>query len=190
MRSWTQLELAWELDRAGVKVPLIAQRVGKHRATVYRWLKGRRSVGLREFVGEYKDAKKRPRRRKVHPYIERRILSIRQEHRGCCGEKIVHWLDKEGIHLSRSTVYRVLNRHLRLRRKGRRNRLRGPVPRAKAPREVIQMGERPHRGPWRALRLHRDRHVYPRGSGGTTSGLNRSGWTPGAGASHVLFRVL
>ena len=43
-----------------------------------------------------------------------------------------YMLDKEGIHLSRSTVYRVLNRHLRLRPKGRRNRLRGPVPRAKA----------------------------------------------------------
>ena len=139
MRSWTQLELAWELDRAGVKVPLIAQRVGRHRATVYRWLKGMRQDGLREFVREYKNAKKRPRRRKVDPYIERRILSIRGEHRDCCGEKIVYWLGKEGIHLSRSTVYRVLNRHFRLRPKGRRNRLRGPVPRAKGPREVIQM---------------------------------------------------
>ena len=113
MRSWTQLELAWELDRAGVKVAVIAERVGKHRATVYRWLKGMRSVGLREFIGEYKEAKKRPRRRKVNAYVERRILSIRREHRDCCGEKIVYWLNKEGIHLSRSTVYRVLNRHLR-----------------------------------------------------------------------------
>lgn len=139
MRTWTQLELAWELHRAGVEVPVIAQRLGKHRATVYRWLKGMRSVGLREFVREYKDAKKRPRRRKVDPYVERRILSIRREHRDCCGEKIVYWLNKEGIHLSRSTVYRVLNRRLRLRPKGRRNRPRGPVPRAEAPREVIQM---------------------------------------------------
>ena len=139
MRTWTQLELAWELHGAGLKVPLIAERVGKHRATVYRWLRGMRSVGLREFVGEYKNAKKRPRRRKVDPYVERRILSIRREHRDCCGEKIVYWLNKEGIGLSRSTVYRVLNTHLRLRPKGRRNRLRGPVPRASAPREVIQM---------------------------------------------------
>ena len=139
MRTCTQLELAWELHRAGVKVAVIAQQVGKHRATVYRWLKGMRSVGLREFIGEYKEAKKRPRRRKVNAYVERRILSIRREHRDCCGEKIVYWFNKERIGLSRSTVYRVLNRHLRLRPKGRRNRLRGPVPRAKAPREVIQM---------------------------------------------------
>ena len=187
MRSWTQLELAWELDRAGVKVAVIAQRVGKHRATAYRWLKGMRSVGLREFIGEYKEAKKRPRRRKVNAYVERRILSIRREHRDCCGEKIVYWLNKERIGLSRSTVYRVLNRHLRLRPKGRRNRVRGPVPRAKAPREVMQMD---NRGLWRAFRLHGDRQIYSRGSGGTTSGLNRSPWTPGAGGSDVLFRLL
>jgi len=187
MRHWTQLELAWELHWAGVRVAVIAQRVGRHRATVYRWLKGMRSVGLREFIGEYKEAKKRPRRGKVEPYIERRILCIRREHHDCCGEKIVYWLNKEGIHLSRSTVYRVLNRHLRLRRKGRRNRLRGPVPRAKGPREVIQMG---HRGLWRALRLHGDRHIHQRSSGGTASGFERSGCTPGAGASDVLFRLL
>lgn len=38
MTALTQPELAWELYRAGVKVSLIAQRVGKHRATVYCWL--------------------------------------------------------------------------------------------------------------------------------------------------------
>jgi len=139
MRTLTQPELAWELHRAGVKVPVIAQRVGKHRATVYRWLKGIRLGGVREFVEDYKGAKKRPRRRKVNPYLEQRVLSIRRKHHDCCGEKIVYWLKKEGIHLSRSTVYRILNKHLQLRPKGRRNRARGPVPHAEAPREVIQM---------------------------------------------------
>lgn len=95
--------------------------------------------GLREFVEEYKGAKKRPRRRKVNPYIEKRVLSIRRKYHDCCGEKIVYWLRKEGIHLSRSTIYRILNKHLQLRAKGRRNRVRGPVPRAKGPRQVIQM---------------------------------------------------
>jgi transposase InsO family protein len=139
MKTLTQPELAWELHGAGVKVPLIAQRVGKHRATIYRWLKAIRLGGLREFVEDYKNAKKRPRRRKVNPYIERRVLSIRRKYHDCCGEKIVYWLKKEGIHLSRSTVYRILNKNLQLRPKGRRNRKRGPVPRAKAPRQVIQM---------------------------------------------------
>lgn len=31
MRTWTQLELPWELHRAGVKVAVIAEGVGKHR---------------------------------------------------------------------------------------------------------------------------------------------------------------
>jgi len=117
----------------------IAQRVGKDRATVYRWLRGIRLGGLREFVEDYRGAKKGPRRRKVNPYIERRVLSLRREHRECCGEKVVYWLAKEGIHLSRSSVYRVLNKHLQLRARGHRNRLRGPVPRGEGPRQVIQM---------------------------------------------------
>lgn len=67
------------------------------------------------------------------------MLAIRHEHHECCGEKIVYWLAKEGIHLSRSTVYRILNKHLQLRAKRRRNTARGPLPQANGPREVIQM---------------------------------------------------
>lgn len=139
MRTLTQPELAWELHQVGVKVPVIAQRVGKHRATVYRWMKGIRLAGIREFVRQYKKAKKKRRRRKVDPYIERRVLSIRRKYHDCCGEKIVYWLEKEGVQISRSTVYRILNRHLQLRAKGRRNQKRGPVPGAKGPGQVIQM---------------------------------------------------
>jgi hypothetical protein len=96
-----------------------------------------RLIRPREFLGEYKNAKTRPRQREVNPHIERRILVIREEQRDCCGEKIVYSLGKEGIHLSRSTVYLIPNRHLRSRREGRRNRLGGRVAPAKAPREVI-----------------------------------------------------
>lgn len=118
MRTLTQPESAWELHRAGVKVPVIPQRVGRHRATIYRWLKGIRLGALREFVEDYKNAKKRPRQRKVNPYIEQRVFSIRRKYHDCCGRKIVYWLKKEGIHLSRSTIYRILNKHLQLRPKG------------------------------------------------------------------------
>lgn len=141
MGTLTQIELAWELRQAGMRVSLIAQRVGKHWATIYRLMKGIRQSGVRELVKEYRAAKKRPRRRKVDPYLAQRILSLRREHHDCCGEKIVWWLAKEGTSLSRSTVYRVLNRYLRLRPQGRRNPdlSGGPVPRAQAPRQVIQM---------------------------------------------------
>ncbi len=80
-------------------MPLIAQRVGKHRAKIYRWLKGIRLGGLRESVQDYKNAKKRPRQRKVNPYIERRVLSIRRKYHDRCGEKIVYWL-KMGVFIS------------------------------------------------------------------------------------------
>jgi transposase InsO family protein len=138
MPSVTQIYVAWELYRAGVKVKYIAKRVGKHRATVYRWLKGIRLYGLRGFVKRYKNAKKGRRVRKTHAYLEQRVLSLRREYRGCCGQKIVYLLKQEGITLSLSTVYRILNKHLKL-RKHHRTPKGEPVQKATRPREVIQM---------------------------------------------------
>jgi IS30 family transposase len=139
MDSVTRINVAWELREAGQKVEYIAERVGVNRATVYRWLRRIRRWGFKAFVREYQQAKKGHRHRKTHSYIEQRVLAVRREHHECCGEKIVYWLDKENIHLSRSTVYRILNKHLRLRWKGSKNSTRGPLPRASGPRQVIQM---------------------------------------------------
>jgi transposase len=139
MDSVTRIEVAWELKRAGRTADYIAERVGRSRATVYRWLGGIRRWGVAGYVGRYQAAKRGHRRRKTYRYVEERVLAIRREHHGCCGEKIAYWLAKEGIQLSRSTVYRILNKHLRLRSKWRRNVLRGSLPTASGPREVIQM---------------------------------------------------
>lgn len=139
MTSVTHLWVAWELHQAGQKPVYIAERLGVHRATVYRWLKGIRLWGIRAFVQRYQQAKKGRRQRKTHGAIEQQVLALRREHHECCGEKIVYWLAQRGVQLSRSTVYRILNKHLRLRAKGRRNKPRGPVPQAEAPRQVIQM---------------------------------------------------
>jgi transposase len=139
MDSVTRIEVVWELKRAGRTAEYIAERVGKSRATVYRWLQGIRQWGVAGYIGRYQAAKRGRRRRKTYRYVEERVLAARREHHGCCGEKIVYWLAKEGIELSRSTVYRILNKHLRLRSKWRRNVVRGSLPRASGPREVIQM---------------------------------------------------
>ncbi len=139
MDSVTRINVAWELREAGQKVEYIAERVGVNRATVYRWLRRVRRWGFKEFVREYQQAKKGHRHRKTHSFIEQRVLALRREHHECCGEKIVYWLNKENIHLSRSTVYRILNKHLQLRAKGHKNTTRGSLPRASRPREVIQM---------------------------------------------------
>ena len=139
MDSVTRIEVAWELKQAGQKAEYIAERLGVNRATVYRWLHGVKQRGIMGYLRHFQQAKKGHRHRKTHSYVEQRILALRREHHGCCGEKIVYWLNKEEIQLSRSTVYRILNKHLQLRPKGRRNVSRGALPRASGPREVIQM---------------------------------------------------
>lgn len=139
MDSVARIHVAWELKQAGQKAEYVAERVGVDRATVYRWWRGIRQRGIKGYVRHYRQAKKGHRHRKTHGYVEQRVLAIRREHHGCCGEKIVYWLAKGGTVLSRSTVYRILNKHLHLRAKGRRNTARGPLPRASGPRQVIQM---------------------------------------------------
>lgn len=139
MESVARIHVAWELKQAGQKAEYIAERVGVDRATVYRWFVGIRQRGIQGFVRHYRQAKQGHRHGKTHSYVEQRVLAIRQAHHQCCGEKIVYWLSKEDIRLSRSTVYRILNKHLQLRPKGRKNTARGPLPQASGPREVIQM---------------------------------------------------
>lgn len=139
MDSVARIHVAWELRQAGQKAEYIAERVGVNRATVYRWFRGIRQRGIQGFVRHYRQAKKGHRHRQTHGTVEQRVLSLRREHHECCGEKIVYWLNQEGIRLSRSTVYRILNKHLQLRPKGRKNTARGPLPQASGPREVIQM---------------------------------------------------
>lgn len=138
MDTITQIHVAWELYKAGHRVAEIAVQLGRHRATIYRWLKGIRQRGIRGYVAYYKQAKKGRRVRKTHGYVVQRVLSVRREYRGCCGEKIVYLLAQEGLQVSRSTVYRILKRHLAL-RKHHRQPKGEPVQRASGPRQVVQV---------------------------------------------------
>jgi len=138
MDTVTQIQVAWELKKAGCRVDEIAGQLGKDRSTIYRWLKGIRIRGIRGYVAYFKQAKKGRRVRKMHGYVVQRVLSIRRAYRDCCGEKIVYVLAQEGIHLSRSTVYRILKRHLVL-RKHHRQPKGAPVQQATGPRQVVQV---------------------------------------------------
>jgi transposase InsO family protein len=138
MDTVTQIQVAWELKKAGRTAEQIAAQLGRHRATVYRWLKGIRMRGIRGYVAYFKAAKTGRRVRKTQGYVEQRVLSLRREYRECCGDKLVYLLGQEGITLSRSTVYRLLNKHLTL-RKHHRQPQGGPVMQASGPRQVIQM---------------------------------------------------
>ena len=46
----THYEVAWNIHQAGSTISQICQVVGKHRATVYRWLKKIRQIGIRLFL--------------------------------------------------------------------------------------------------------------------------------------------
>jgi transposase InsO family protein len=142
MQSISLIELAWELRKAGQCVETIVPKVGKHRATVFRWFVGIRMKGIRKFLRDYQKAKKgRRQRRKTDPVIKARIYAIREQYRHCCGEKIRYWLRKDyGVTISVSTIYRILGEKYQLRPKyNNKNQKRGPVPTADEPRKVLQM---------------------------------------------------
>lgn len=134
------VELAFELHQVGVSPDEIAEKVGKHRATVYRWLAGIRLYGIRRYLERYRTAKKgRRQRRKTDPIIKDRVFKIREEFHHCCGEKIQYWMRKRhGSSPSLTTIYRILGERYALRSKWRKNMKRGPVPRAETPRAVLQ----------------------------------------------------
>lgn len=111
-----QIQVAWALLKRAIPVAEIAAEVGKDRATIYRWRKEIKRYGVRDFIRRDRTAKKGRRRRKTHAYVEQRVLSLGREYRGCCGQKLVYLLKQEGIGLSLSTVYRILNKHLKLRK--------------------------------------------------------------------------
>lgn len=141
MESVSQVEFAWELYKAGVTVREVAWKVGKHRATVYRWIACIKIYGKGSFLHQYYTAKKgRRQRRKTNPVIKAAIYRIREEHHQCCGEKIQFLLEEEtGVRVGVSTIYRVLGEKYQLRSKCRKNVHRGPVPKAEKAKEVIQM---------------------------------------------------
>ena len=58
METVTQIEVAWALHKAGHSADEIAVHVGKHRSTVYGWLKGIRMRGKRGYVAYFKQAKR------------------------------------------------------------------------------------------------------------------------------------
>lgn len=138
MKNVSIWELAWELLSAGVKVEEVAKRLGKHKVTIYRWQRGIRYRGIRRFVREKKEAKRKRKRRALKTEVVLKIKKIRQE-TSWCGEKIVWKLQsKHGLKVSQASVYRVLNRYYKLRSKWKKNQARGPQPKAERPRDVIQ----------------------------------------------------
>lgn len=109
MRTLTQYEVAWNMNQAGSTIEQITTVVGKHRATVYRWLKQIKLVGIRLFLQRKEVCKvRRPKARTPETTIQK-IVDIRNEF-GWCGAKIRKELKENyGISLAISTIYRWLH---------------------------------------------------------------------------------
>ena len=138
----TKITIAWELLEQGIPKSHIAKHLSVSRRTIIRWSQAiQEHDGLHSFLDHYLQAKKGSRqKRKIDAVLKRRICAIREKHRQCCGQKIQYFLEREyGIQVSVTTIYKVLSEKYQLRSKWQKNKPRGPVPKAKSARQVLQM---------------------------------------------------
>jgi len=141
MTNETLIILCWELYEQGIPKIRIARRLGKHRETIHLWIKGIKEAGLIGFLDKYQQAKKGERKkRQVDPIVKRRVWEIREREYECCGQKIQYFLKKDHeVHLSVPKIYEILAEKYVIRSKWKKNKVRGPIPQAVKPRQVIQM---------------------------------------------------
>lgn len=141
MQNITKITLAWELHQTGVIQKDIAAQLELNRDTLRLWFTGIKTYGLLPFLDRYQNAKKGPRvGRQIDPILKRYVWAIREREMDCCGEKIQYYLEKEHrIHLAASTIYEILAEKYILRSKWKKNQVRGLVPTASQPQEVVQM---------------------------------------------------
>lgn len=137
----TKITIAWELYESGVPKTHIANKLQTTRETIHVWIKHIQEYGLLEFLDRYSNAKKGKRsKRKLDGLLKSRIYRLREDNRDCCGQKIKEFLvDEYGITLSTTTIYTILREKYTLRSKWKKNQIRGPIPEAAGPREVVQM---------------------------------------------------
>lgn len=138
--SITKIEVCYSLWRNNISPEEIYGQIGIHRATVYRWIRGFKSKGIKQFLRDYKQAKKaRKKPRKKDAFTRVRVYKVREEYKQCCGEKIRYILAREyGIKISVATIYRILNEKYQLRSKWKKYSKRGFVRKGTRPREVVQ----------------------------------------------------
>lgn len=141
MNQLTKIILAWELYEQGLNKSQIAFQLHVNRDTIRLWIQATQQDGLEYFLESYTNAKKGPRpKRQIDPIFKRWIWKIREREMDCCGQKIQYFLQKEyGVSISLGKVYQILAEKYVIKSKWKKNQLRGPVPEATKPREVIQM---------------------------------------------------
>lgn len=137
----TKIVLCWELFEARVPKRHIAKRLDVHWETIGLWISGIRKFGLSEYLDRYDKAKKGPRvKRQVDPILKRWVWEIREREQDCCGQKILYFLEREHkTRISIPKIYEILKEKYVVKSKWKKNKKRGPVPKAHKPREVVQI---------------------------------------------------
>lgn len=138
----TKIIVAQELLEAGVSKSHVAKHLGVSRRTIIRWSQEVEKHGsLDAFLEHYHQAKKGARqKRKVDAILKCRIWALREKYHQCCGQKIQYFLKKDyNMQVSVTTIYKILSEKYQLRSKWQKNKPRGPIPTARAARQVIQM---------------------------------------------------
>jgi len=141
MNKNTEITLAWELYQAGLTKSSIARDLSRNRETVGIWLHEIKLYGLKGFLERYEASKKGARPgRQLPQTVKEWIWKIREREMDCCGQKIKYFLKAEyGRSVSIQKIYEVLAERYVIRSKWKKNKLRGSVPHATKPREVVQM---------------------------------------------------
>lgn len=141
VKKQTEIILAFELHHQGLSQVVIARRLGRNRETIGLWLRAIETQGLKGFLCSSEGACQGPRPgRQVDALVKRWVWEIREREHDCCGQKIAYFLEMEhGIKLSVPKIYEVLKEKYTVRSKWKKNRVRGEVPQAHAPRQVLQM---------------------------------------------------
>lgn len=137
----TKIILCKELLDEGLPKTHIAKRLEVNRDTVRLWSHGIIKFGLTRFLDQYEAAKKGGRtKRQVDPILKRWVWEIRERESDCCGQKILYFLKKEHkVSISVPKIYEILSEKYKIKSKWKKNQVRGPIPKATKPREVIQM---------------------------------------------------
>jgi len=138
MKNIAHIETFWHLYQENIKPDLIAERLGVHRATIYRWISSFKRRGFRRTIKHHQNCKKGRRRKRISGEMKATIIEVRKKHHNCCGEKIRYYLKRDyGIKISVSTIYRVLGRRYILTKRYKAKKY-GEAPKGMYERDVIQ----------------------------------------------------
>lgn len=138
-RTLSIYEMAWSMYQVGSTIDQITEAVGRHRATIYRWIQEIKRTGIKEFIRRKKEAKHRRPASRIPEHTIQKVIDIRVD-TGWCGAKIQKELREiHGIRVGLSTIYRYLRKRLLKTAVGINRYVKHQaIVTASAPREVIE----------------------------------------------------